>query len=92
MSTPVLDLRDVGKAYFGTPVLAGVTFTIERGEVVALTGPNGSGKSTLLRCIIGRELPDTGSILFEGKPYRMRFPSFARLSRPGWNRATSSPT
>ncbi|MET0862829.1 MAG: ABC transporter ATP-binding protein [Nakamurella sp.] len=74
MSAPVLDIRDVGKAYFGTPVLAGVTFTIERGEVVALTGPNGSGKSTLLRCIIGRELPDSGSILFEGKPYQDALP------------------
>ena len=74
MTTPVLDLRHVGKSYGDTVVLDEVTFTVEPAEVVALTGPNGSGKSTLLQCIIGWELPSTGAVLFEGEPYLERLP------------------
>lgn len=74
MTTPVLDLRRVGKSYGDTVVLDDVTFTVEPAEVVALTGPNGSGKSTLLQCIIGWELPSTGEVLFQGEPYLERLP------------------
>jgi len=66
---PLLDVRDLGKAYGDVAVLDGVTFTVEPAEVVALTGPNGSGKSTLLKCIAGWEEPSTGVVLFEGGPH-----------------------
>ena len=72
---PLLDLRGLGKSYFGTPVLAGVTFTVERAEVVALTGQNGSGKSTLLRCIVGREEPDAGTVSFDGALFQDALPA-----------------
>jgi len=75
-AVPVLDVRNVSKSYFGTPVLADVTFTVERAEVVALTGQNGSGKSTLLRCLIGREEPDSGSVRFDGTEFRETLPGF----------------
>lgn len=64
-----MDVRGVGKSFGDVVVLADVTFTVERGEVVALTGVNGSGKSTLLRCIVGWDSIDAGQVLFEGTPY-----------------------
>ena len=59
---PVLTARDVTKAYGLRPLFNQATFTIRRGEKVALLGPNGTGKSTLLRILAGLEPLDTGSI------------------------------
>jgi len=65
----MLDVRGVGKSFGDVVVLADVTFTVEPGEVVALTGVNGSGKSTLLRCIVGWDSFDAGQVLFQGAAY-----------------------
>ncbi len=43
-------------------ILRGVSFAIERGEIVALMGASGSGKTTILRCIVGLEAPSEGAI------------------------------
>jgi ABC transport system ATP-binding/permease protein len=59
---PVLTAHGVTKAYGLKPLFDGATFTIRRGEKVALLGPNGTGKSTLLRVLAGIEPLDTGSI------------------------------
>src|SRR3954470_24459447 len=59
---PVLTARSITKAYGLKPLFADATFTIRRGEKVALLGPNGTGKSTLLRVLAGLEPLDTGSI------------------------------
>jgi putative ABC transport system ATP-binding protein len=48
------------------PILKGVSFTIDRGEWIALTGPSGSGKSTLLGILAGLDSPTSGRILLEG--------------------------
>ena len=50
-STPIVSLRDVQKSFGSLKVLDGVSFTVERGEVLAIIGRSGSGKSTALRCI-----------------------------------------
>src|SRR5206468_540446 len=71
---PLLELREVCKSFGDTPVLVNVSFTVERGEVVALTGPNGSGKSTLLRCLVGWDVPDSGQVLLDGGIYQDRLP------------------
>jgi polar amino acid transport system ATP-binding protein len=64
---PILALRDVSKR-FGTHVaLDAVSLEVEIGEVVAIIGRSGSGKSTLLRCVNGLEIPDAGTIEFNGK-------------------------
>ena len=47
--------------------LSGVSFTIERGEMIVILGSSGSGKSTLLNMIGGMDVPDEGSVFFEGK-------------------------
>jgi len=59
---PVLTARAVTKAYGLKPLFDNATFTIRRGEKVALLGPNGTGKSTLLRILAGLEPMDSGSI------------------------------
>jgi ATP-binding cassette subfamily F protein uup len=59
---PVLTARSVSKAYGLRPLFSDATFTIRRGEKVALLGPNGTGKSTLLRVLAGLEPMDSGTI------------------------------
>ncbi len=58
----MLTVRDIHKSYGFTTTLAGVTFSLARGEKVAIVGPNGGGKSTLLKIIAGIEEPDRGSV------------------------------
>ena len=50
-----------------TLALQGVSLSVERGEVVAVTGPSGSGKSTLLACLAGLDEPDGGSVRVDGE-------------------------
>ena len=63
---PVVRLRDVPKSYGEgagkTQVLRGVSFDIEKGELIALVGQSGSGKSTLLNIIGGLDQPDAGEV------------------------------
>jgi ABC-type nitrate/sulfonate/bicarbonate transport system ATPase subunit len=51
-----------------TPVLADITFTVDRGEFVAILGPSGCGKSTILRLIAGLDRPTSGSVAIGGRP------------------------
>jgi polar amino acid transport system ATP-binding protein len=64
--TPIVSLRDVQKSYGTLKVLDGVSFAVERGEVLAIVGRSGSGKSTALRCIDRFERVDSGEILVCG--------------------------
>jgi heme ABC exporter ATP-binding subunit CcmA len=59
MST-VIELRDVVALYGSHPALAGVTVSVERGEIVLVRGPNGAGKSSLLRLCAGLVVPNRG--------------------------------
>ena len=56
----------VTKRYGPVQALAGVSFAIERGEMVALLGPNGAGKSTTVDLMLGLRRPDTGSVRILG--------------------------
>ena len=56
----LLEARELAPDYGAGPVCRPVSFTVERGERVALVGRNGSGKSSLLRLALGEEIPHTG--------------------------------
>src|SRR5712664_933574 len=60
-------VRGLRRSFDGQPVLKGLNFEVERGEVFVVMGPSGSGKSVLLKHIIGLETPDAGEILIEGE-------------------------
>jgi len=64
---PLLEVHNVRKSYPDGWTLAGVSFTVEEGEVVCLLGPSGCGKTTLLRLIAGLESPDSGQALVDGE-------------------------
>ncbi|WP_179731399.1 MULTISPECIES: amino acid ABC transporter ATP-binding protein [unclassified Bradyrhizobium] len=65
-SDSIVSLRDVQKSFGSLRVLDGVSFAVERGEVLALIGRSGSGKSTALRCIDRFEKVDGGEIVVCG--------------------------
>lgn len=62
---PVVQIRDLHKAYGDNEVLRGIDLDVRRGEVVVVLGPSGSGKSTMLRCVNLLETPTAGSIVVE---------------------------
>ncbi|MER8235928.1 ABC transporter ATP-binding protein [Streptomyces sp. NPDC094049] len=64
---PLLLATGLDKAYGPTPALAGASFALRAGEVVAVMGPSGSGKSTLLHCLAGIVRPDAGTITYDGR-------------------------
>lgn len=60
------------------PALIDISFSVHRGEAVALVGPNGCGKSTALRVLCGLAFPDKGTVMFDGE--RIDATSMARVS------------
>jgi branched-chain amino acid transport system ATP-binding protein len=63
---PLLEVDDLHVAYGELEVVKGVSFTVERGEIVTILGSNGAGKTTLLRTIAGLMRPTEGRIHFGG--------------------------
>ncbi|GAU70336.1 putative ABC transporter ATP-binding protein [Streptomyces sp. NBRC 110611] len=63
---PVVELRDVTRAYPGVAALAGVDLTVGRGELLAIVGPSGSGKSTLLNIMGILDRPTSGLVRVDG--------------------------
>lgn len=64
----MIEVQHVSKHYRAHTALDDVSLTIERGRVFGLLGPNGAGKTTLIRMINNIIKPDSGTILFDGKP------------------------
>ncbi len=62
----MLDVKDLYVSYGAIKAVQGVSFHLDKGEIVALIGSNGAGKSTVLRTISGLERAKSGSIDFEG--------------------------
>jgi polar amino acid transport system ATP-binding protein len=68
LNSPVIEIRNLHKAYGALEVLKGVDISAEAGQVISLIGSSGSGKSTLLRCANLLEDSQKGDILFKGEP------------------------
>ncbi|OGW91965.1 MAG: ABC transporter ATP-binding protein [Omnitrophica bacterium RIFCSPHIGHO2_02_FULL_63_14] len=62
----MLELKHVYTHYGQVECLKGVSFRVDKGEIVALLGANGAGKSTVLKTISGLVRPSAGEVLFEG--------------------------
>ena len=63
----ILEVQNVNKAFGGLKALSDVNLSVEENTIHAIIGPNGAGKSTLLNCFIGKLIPDTGSVMFNGQ-------------------------
>lgn len=66
----MITLENVTKSFGATVAVDGVSFTVDRGEVVGFLGPNGAGKSTTMRLITNFLEPDSGAVLFDGTDVR----------------------
>lgn len=64
----VLSVRDISKSFGGIHAVRGVSFEVQKGEILGLIGPNGSGKSTLFNCVLGQLRPDQGEVSIKGQP------------------------
>ena len=63
----LLEVKNIHKNFGKTQVLKGISFSLEKNEVISILGSSGSGKTTLLRCLNFLETPDKGSISIAGK-------------------------
>ena len=63
----LLEVKNIKKDFGKTKVLKDVSFSLEKGQVLAIIGSSGSGKTTLLRCLNFLETPDSGEIVVDGK-------------------------
>ncbi|MEM9438242.1 MAG: amino acid ABC transporter ATP-binding protein, partial [Pseudomonadota bacterium] len=77
-AAPVIEIKNLHKAYGALEVLKGVDIHAKRGDVISLIGSSGSGKSTLLRCCNLLEDSQQGDILFEGEPVKWSGTGHAR--------------
>jgi len=73
----LLEAKNLVKAYRGRRVVNGVSFHVERGEIVGLLGPNGAGKTTSFRMTVGLTQPDAGEVWLDGRECS-RLPMFKR--------------
>jgi D-xylose transport system ATP-binding protein len=81
MSSPaLLDLQDIRMNFGAIEALKGISFTVGRGEVVALLGDNGAGKSTLVKIISGGLKPTAGRMVFDGTERLFASPAEAKAN------------
>lgn len=66
-SEPILQVKNLHKAFGGLQALKDVSFDVHQGEIFGIIGPNGSGKTTLINCITGFIRMDSGKVSFRGK-------------------------
>lgn len=65
----IIEVSHLKKTFGSLEVLKDVSFTVEKGDVIAILGSSGSGKSTLLRCLIDLEKIDNGTIAVDGEAF-----------------------
>ena len=85
----ILEVKGVNKRFGGLKALNEVNINVEAGTVHAIIGPNGAGKSTLLNCLVGKLIPDTGSVMFDGQSVLGRKPF--EINQMGISRVFQTP-
>ena len=85
----ILEIKDVGKRFGGLQALCDVNLSVAENTCHAIIGPNGAGKSTLLNCLIGKLMPDSGSVMFDGKSVLGRSPH--EINQLGISRVFQTP-
>jgi ABC-2 type transport system ATP-binding protein len=93
LMNPILECNSLTKKFTGVDALSNVNLRLERGRIIGLLGPNGSGKTTMFKLINGLLVPNSGSLLVDGKqpgpetkkivsylPERTYLPEWMRIS------------
>ncbi|WP_425038254.1 ABC transporter ATP-binding protein [Primorskyibacter sp. S187A] len=85
----ILEVKDIGKRFGGLQALSDVNLSVKENTCHAIIGPNGAGKSTLLNCFVGKLIPDTGSVMFDGQSVLGRQPH--QINQMGISRVFQTP-
>ena len=79
MNTPFFELRNITKYFSKVVANKDVSFSIQKGEVLALLGENGAGKSTIMKILYGLYKADSGEIIIEGVKRKINSPKDAMV-------------
>lgn len=85
----ILEVKNVNKRFGGLQALGDVNLSVKERSCHAIIGPNGAGKSTLLNCLVGKLIPDTGSVMFDGQSVLGRAPY--EINQMGISRVFQTP-
>ena len=85
----ILEVKGVNKRFGGLQALGDVNLSVAENSVHVTIGPNGAGKSTLLNCLVGKLIPDTGSVMFDGQSVLGRKPH--EINQMGISRVFQTP-
>ena len=85
----LLEVKGINKRFGGLQALGDVNLSIEENTTHAIIGPNGAGKSTLLNVLVGKLIPDSGSVMFDGKSVLGRKPH--EINQMGISRVFQTP-
>ena len=85
----ILEVKGVNKRFGGLQALGNVNLSVAENTVHAIIGPNGAGKSTLLNCLVGKLIPDSGSVMFNGQSVLGRKPH--QINQMGISRVFQTP-
>ncbi len=85
----ILEVKGVNKRFGGLQALGDVNLSVKENTVHAIIGPNGAGKSTLLNVLVGKLIPDSGSVMFDGQSVLGRKPH--EINQMGISRVFQTP-
>ena len=85
----ILEVKNINKRFGGLQALDDVNLSVAENTVHAIIGPNGAGKSTLLNVLVGKLIPDTGSVMFDGQSVLGRKPH--EINQMGISRVFQTP-
>ena len=85
----ILEVKGINKRFGGLQALGDVNLSVAENTTHAIIGPNGAGKSTLLNVLVGKLLPDSGSVMFDGHSVLGRKPH--EINQMGISRVFQTP-